>query len=680
MLSSIIDIGKSLSSSNSADVSNFIKMPATKEKKGKNIVKCLIGILDFDTVQKKALFRVNNLGLADPFAVAKEYKYFGNFKGNRPQWSLTTDNLGYLLTDSLENLRKMSDGILYQEISKIVDFFYTAVDFKNHRGTMVLDLTKVDFSNIPGLDVSSLYPSKNGNFSKIDMNKSDYEKKIAKLINEYLIDDKNSFIMFWTVFVDGNMLSSMKEYDLVSTKMLAGNSDQWDQKGICSICGKEGEISYKSTKNLQLLKFYITDKISFASNISEDGFRNNMGICQSCYGALATAEKFLLNKMQKSIGGMPLYLIPSIPNVIIQQNNLEFIANTIDVLLNYKKVLDLEDELNNLLNDYSEGTNAVSFGYSLTLLFQNKKSNSSSDFKIYKIMEEIPKTRIEEIFETLKKSCLLYNRYFSSPSGNEESGFVFNLTDAYYHLQLRSDKRAVDRKAVLDIISYIVAGRPLSKGEIVKRLLGNVRLDFLKLESKNPYFSLCNSVTKKLVFMSFLVYDGLISTDLGGWYEMSNLDEMETGLMNGVMDETVKRGMEYLKAAKYNPLQRGLFWIGYLSGRVMLAQYKRLKSQPLLDKIGFKGMSKHDLIQYDIELLESMKNYNLLGVPNLQKIHFLAHFYMDDVINSEGYIPTREEIPFYIMAGIAYEYYTRIGKEDKNEEAEERAEEEALDE
>lgn len=248
---------------------------------------------------------------------------------------------------------------------------------------------------------------------------------------------------------------------------------------------------------------------------------------------------------------------------------------------------------------------------------------------------------------------------------------TLNLQKMYYNLQPIRDSSSMDKKGVIEIIASIIAAGYVSKDEVMKRIMENLRQTVVG--SNFSYGKFCLSIAEKVIFIMFIEIDESNIRNDGGENKMDDISNFEESIVTGMLDNEVNKGIEFLNKAKYYGPQKGLFWLGYLSGKLMYAQYRRLKNQPLLDKIGFKGMNKSDLIQYDIELLEGLKNYDLFGFSSIQKIHYLAHSYIDRYLNDDSVVLTKEEIPFYILAGISYEYFTRNSKgdEEKDEEKDE---------
>lgn len=652
MLSAFVDLGNALLVGHSDDdISNLISIP----KKRSN-TKPVIGIVEFNTTNAKVSFNAMQLPKGENInEIAKRYRFVGNPKGNKPQWALTTSNLGYLLTDSIINLQTMTPaGSLRDKLENISKVFFRDINYKDQKNKRAVDLSKLDLCNLHGINLDEYCANQD---SEVEKRRKDYLQGLSKEISKHLLDQAQE-ALFWTVSKDGELLCNLDEYDIIIRNNLIGEEHQEKEIGICSICGKKDGVSYEDTKNLEF-KYFITDKISFASDIDPEGFNRNMAVCKSCLKKMITAEKFLKNDMNVSIGGNVVYLIPSIHGVALESSEIKALSNRIskrfNKLVNYKSIKEIEDELASYSEEFS---NIVR--YTLTLIFQKKKKNAaSSDFKISRIIEEIPDTRIDEIFRELRESSSVF----------DEFGVILNLQKMFYNLQSSKGSSPMDRKFALEIIASIIAGGYVSKYEVMKRMMENLRQTVVSSEFKFDDF--CLSIAEKGIFIMFLEIDKSIVQNSGGENNMNKNEDVEENVVSGMLDNEIKKGTEFLVRAKYSAPQKGLFWIGYLSGKLMSVQYRRLKKQPLLDKIGYKGMGKSDLIQYDIELLEAMKNYDLFGIPSIQKIHYIAHSYIDRYLNDNLIVLSREEIPFYIMAGISYEYFTRKSKEVEDEEREE---------
>lgn len=666
-LLSILNLGESVGSK---DISSLIQKPSFPPKK-----KPAVGIIDFNLKERLISFDLNMIpSTTNVIEVAEKYRFVGNPKGNKPQWALSTANLGYLLTESISNLIKNLDSgsELRLKLSEIFETFFKNVTFKDGKKGIIVNPRMLA---IPGFEAYSVDASLNLNF-----NKDEFLKALAENIIKRLSDRDTTFV-FWTIRLNEEFLCTSDEYADAVLSIQEGESNDTGKSGICSICGKRNPVSYKDTTNLQF-KYFITDKISFASNLEASGFISNMVICKSCYWKLLGAERYIKNSLQVSLGGYPVFLIPSLPGEVIERNDMnslaEIVTHKFKTILNYNNLQELEDELANVSNE-----SGIKGHYVLTILFPKKSARS--DFKISEILEEIPLTRINNILSNLKKATQTYKNYFSV---DETYGSTFqfscSLQKSFYYLQPLTGFGNTDKKAALDLIASVFSGLPISQNVLLKMLMENLRQRQLRLgndHSKNKamdrekqdfsYRGFCRSIVETGIFVLFLNLDSLPIENLKGVEKMNEIENVEMSFVGKKVDEVVEKGEAFLSEAKYDPAQKGLFWLGYLSGKLMASQYKSLKKQPLLDKIGFKGMDKSALKQYDVELFESMKNYGLLGAPWIQHIHFLAHKYLDQYLNEVDEHIQREEVPYYILAGISYEYFTRPSKEKEQEEQEE---------
>lgn len=137
--------------------------------------------------------------------------------------------------------------------------------------------------------------------------------------------------------------------------------------------------------------------------------------------------------------------------------------------------------------------------------------------------------------------------------------------------------------------------------------------------------------------------------------------------------EFLDKASAFIKTVGYQDVHTGLFYVGVLCGNLENTQYRKLKSSPILDKISFRGMDRSDLVRFYNGLMESLKQYNIFSLPNIQQIAFLAHLNLDKYLHLDnwGNAIRDEEIPFYILSGISFYFYSRYTGENKKEVEEE---------
>ena len=148
MLLSILNLGESVGSK---DISSLIQKPRFSPKK-----KPAVGIVDFDLKKRQAHFDLVMIPpTTDVIEIAEKYRFIGNHKGNKPQWALSTSNVGYLLTESIPNLIKNLDSgsELRLKLSEIFETFFKNVTFKDGKKGIIVNPRMLA---IPGFEAYSV--------------------------------------------------------------------------------------------------------------------------------------------------------------------------------------------------------------------------------------------------------------------------------------------------------------------------------------------------------------------------------------------------------------------------------------------------------------------------------------------------------------------------------------------
>ncbi|KXG43093.1 hypothetical protein U473_02920 [Tepidibacillus decaturensis] len=137
----------------------------------------------------------------------------------------------------------------------------------------------------------------------------DIVKELAKEFEKYLKKNFNmklNEIGLFTVLIDDVPLVFYKEYQkvvledkLISKSRTKKKKEEGNFKQhICHLCGGTDEVSSDIKFDI---KYYIKDKITFASDFDENRFYKNMQLCQNCKKILSQL-KFILEKSRYQIG------------------------------------------------------------------------------------------------------------------------------------------------------------------------------------------------------------------------------------------------------------------------------------------------------------------------------------------------------------------------------------------
>ena len=91
--------------------------------------------------------------------------------------------------------------------------------------------------------------------------------------------------------------------------------------------------------------------------------------------------------------------------------------------------------------------------------------------------------------------------------------------------------------------------------------------------------------------------------------------------------------------------------LGYLVAEIGSAQYKKdKKSKPILNKLNFAGMDKHQVIRLSNEVFEWMRIYEVLQFN--ETVYAVSKTYLDEAF--ENWKLTPEEAVFFILSGYAF--------------------------
>ncbi|OWP56419.1 MAG: hypothetical protein B2I17_06030 [Thermoplasmatales archaeon B_DKE] len=654
MLECIQTIG-SIIESNSKDSLEKIIDTLQKPRKGKDgiIVK-----INFNTVD--GLVEMVGTSVSKDYdyrKLALDYAWVGNSKANSEQWALTTNKLRYILRDSIMNLAKKTDknGELYQKLNNVVKVFYHT------------DGTKVIGKDAPCLlDLTKLK-----DYDSTAANVENSAHKVEAEIIKKMTHPKEQVIL-WTVTYNGELLSQCDEYKHLLIKQKTESADDKESfQGICSYCGRNTLVSFDSTKKMRF-KYFITDKISFASDLSSNGYKRNMAICKDCLRRHLFAEKFIDQRLRSRLGDYQTYVIPCLVGSEMKDEELQYVASSaldnFSSIVNMNNIVDLEQSLEEVSRDGDKSQ------YLLTLMFENPSATAtSSKFKIAKVLYEVPESR----FRTLKKQLITAAKEINesfNPNKRVDMSAVdplkFGLSDLYEFTKplARSSKKAITKKITkkvsLEIVSSVIINGTSDDPRLISRFVEHLRSLY---SSEQFHFAIFSKTTLQMnIFMAFL--------KLTTAREMGENEKMKESNREIMWSEKNKEFFDsanlFIKAAGYTDLQTGLFYVGILCGNLGNAQYRKLKSSPILDRISFRGMDKDSFVRFYNGLMEALKHYDLFPIPDIQSMAYLSHLNLDKYLamdNWGGKI-REEEVPFYMLSGMSFHYYTRRMNKEKNQE------------
>src|SRR3972149_3018110 len=663
-----------------------IKLPLEKRNNKGESIKQRIVILNFDETNGKIICEIE----AVKEESGKEYLWLGNNPGNKPQIFLTSKNIDYLLEDSIANIQNKVEGNLKESLKKVLNEFFIRENGKctikpekfifiderkkfieDKLGTVKnrletantkkeIDSIIKDIKNICSdieekFEVSPKSSSeelKNKILTKLDeINKIDikdlllkiYKDKRKKLIED-LLDSKSvttDSVSIYSVKLNNDLLIKREEYramlfDEKINCLFDINNKNYKKNllkaGRCSLCDKPNVQTTSNATNLNF-KFYMTDKIGFSSDF--DGkFTKNFNICKECYMDLMAGERFIDNNMKTYIGGLRLYIIPTL---LFKNADLNFVAlsNSIKHLNNAIVNLNSLSKLDRQIIEFKEFKDEKN-NFIINYLFYRK---GKSDFKVLKLIKDVPPSRL----------TLINNKEFQIDQLIKESYkankiFKIDLRSIYYAIPISDNEVAYSK--FLEVLDAIFSDRKIDYSFLIDQFAEIIRIIHFAQNGYN--ISPKSSLEFKTIQLNFA---SLFFNKLN---LLRGLKMNESKGNIAVPEEITKFWNDI---GTYDDPKKALFLLGYIVGNVGNKQYKSgHETKPILNKINFQGMNIQTIIRLTNDIFEKLAQYKILGY---NETIFHQYKRLVDVYSNDWPLNNQENV-FYILSGYSFSTYQAI--------------------
>ena len=619
MISALESLGSKLQSD---ILSN--KITSIKQKTGDSYVceinfNTLEGTIDF--IPKK-IIDTNNSN-----SFSRKYLWIGNIKGNKPQWHITSDNLTYIFNSIpilLQNIKGTNNNNFEKKLIKVNNQFYVSKGKTKYLNTDNLHVNIINNEYIISFNAEdNIDSTKNLNKLLVDQL---LEK--TKNLNDYY---KN--ISLYTISIDNSLLAEDKEYVEILKNSLAPLDNSY-RKGICSICNREGEVTDDTSKFT--FKYYNTDKISFASEVTD--FAKNFNICNICYQKIVNAENYVTEKLTSYLGNSNIMIIPELipfSNSDISIEKVFKISNSI-----------ISDDAKELAN-IEEGVLYDSNSYLINIMFYQKRNNF---FKIINILPEIPESRILKIRKNLIETHNEFSKIFPSWENSNLTIKGLTIQGFYRTLVLNSNKER--NKEALNIIMNLLKFKHIDSTNIIELYLKDISNNYYQQGRINEI-----NIMLMNAYLRFLERLRLID-------EVSGKNYKRTGEYD--MKETDLTENEFIENAGYTEEQKSLFWMGYAIKKIENIQFlNNIKSKPMLEKINYQGMNFNALEKLVNQIDEKISQYDVYG-KNIGYALYMVHSTMSKYSLDSGKWPvTNVSNVFLIMTG--YTVASQLANPNKEE-------------
>lgn len=591
-------------------------------------------IFDLDTEKEK----INLTPIEISPRTYIDYRYIGKADGsNSLQWFCTTDNVDYFLSQTIINLieRWNEEDPLYEEFIRAKEIFFEDLGVKKSSEKRYQFIMNPRFFQ--------------GERTERDNKKA--LKEVSKQFKDYLkkelqIHPKD--VLLYSLSINNYLIINHPEYERL---VLEDKFSVFDnkEKGICAITNSEGEITGETTK--LKFKYYITDKINFASNIDDKNYAKNMAIGKEAYKRILVGETYILRKFDTRFNSLPCYVIPEFM-FDFSREDIPFddfsdhIMNLVYTVQTLKELERLEDKVEDH-KDYSGIENHVS----LNFLFYTK---SQASLKINKFLANVPVNHLKHIRKVMWNIQEKGKCWFGK--GNWDLG----LNHLYYLIPMREKGGDnYEKRKILLLYESLLSNKVLSYDWLIQQflLLAKTHMfeqyDLYQIKPSKQVsndFQLIHDMLKAQLLIKMLLNLNLINK--GGF------DPVEYQLQ----DEKL---INYLNEMNFNEQQSSLFLLGILIAKIGAAQVSKhfesanagTNSKPILNKLNFQGMNKNRLQILSSEVFEKLSQVKNNSGKNLltpyNELIFAEHKRLFDKNLSVWNISDKESV-FYLLSGYAY--------------------------
>jgi CRISPR-associated protein Csh1 len=645
MLEGIREIGKE--AIKSGEFLENLALPLQPErKKGQKQYKQHVIIINIDTKNKTIKFipaEVNNI-------TAKEFLWIGNTSPQPPQDRLTTTSLVYAISQVIPTLAEaLPDSNLKQQCEFIKDNYFYDMGKQNgqkERYRYILDIEKLHLTNKTMSGIKDEIKDKKNLAKKM----ADFVAKEVQIFIKDELSISKDEIALHTIQIDGKSLVNDKAYKDYLIKRKIEEPFRDVTNNICHVCGNKGEITPDTTQ--LSFKYYMTDKIGFSSDIKgKKGFIKNFAICKNCYQSIMAGEAFIKNNLRTYLAETNVYIIPKFlfptEGVIYLDKWSKYIIGFFNSAVSLENLKKFEQYIQEYLEYEDEKNN-----YILNILFYKQRQ---SEFKILKVIKDVPPSRIEEL-----KGVASDIKDIADGILGEDNRWYLSLGAMYYLFPVRKKQNEVDNKKVLEFYDALISGKPVSYLFLINEFVRLVKVYYF--EEFNQYnINKGNFIHPILQANLLLLYLRKLNLLRGG---------EKMGIEGLNLREDIK---DFIDKIGYSEEKTALFLLGYLIAEVANAQYKDgIENKPILDKVTYQGMNRTRLIRLVNDVFEKLRQYNKKYKVLQYNEGLFAEMKKLMDKNIDIWNLTDTENVFYCLSGYAYDILKvlRYSKEKQNKEEE----------
>lgn len=640
MIEGVMQMGEALFDPDDL-ISNFLnELNPTRGKKQLNVLK-----FNFKLEEKELEIDVNE---EIDEKTSRKYTFVGSADGPRAaQWYVSSTSSNYHLGETFYNLSKLDfEKELNDKIEAVLNTFYIDLgEDIQEKYRCILDIEKC------GITDKSIDELFEGVKKEVDNEKRVGRALLDKVKGEfenYLEDEKNinpRDIGLYTIFIDGEPLSDYKEYQDTVVESKKPKS-KGKSKGVCSTCGSKENLTSNMTK--MRIKYYTTNQVIFASNLSRSNYHKNMQMCQDCMSKFLAGENYIINNLRTRLAAFDIYIIPQfVYGEPLDECDLEIaskkIIKSFNTVKSYDGIKNFRKEIKGSLD--LKGDDSY---FLLNFMFFRSAQKAT---KIQRLIKDVDPS----IFERIITASDQVRNNFSDVFGPKFNNII-TLTSIYFMTPIRMRRgEATQYRDILETYDAVLTNKRLNEKHLIKNLIEAVKVIKFSKNSYNidPEKEILEFyILRANMYIKFLQYMGCLKEGKG--LDVSQLK--------------VKDHMKnYIEKIGYSEQETAMFILGYLIGEIGNVQYRKTEegNKPILNKLNFNGLDKPKIIRLTKDV------FNKLNQEKIRSYNEITFFEMKRLLdaNIDSWQLNKDESLFYVLSG--YSYATTIPmlkkKEDDNE-------------
>jgi CRISPR-associated protein Csh1 len=425
------------------------------------------------------------------------------------------------------------------------------------------------------------------------------------------------------------------------------------------------ELVTSNPRNLKF-KYFITDKINFASHFSKNsGFSKTLALNYNAYKALLVGESFVERELHFKLANTNGLILPQLYFDAFSSPSIKSIS---EALHGVKKRFDfnlglqprLEREI--LKRKIARGT------FSINLLFYVRKQAS---FKVTRLIQDVPEYRLYE----LRRQGNEIKETIGDKLFGESEWWELTLLKMYFLLPVRvtkeNNKRVDHSRGVLEFYATLITNGLVDYHQLIQDFMELARVyrfghpgyqvsgRFKDLKDKEK------EKTLESLFRNYLAQSNLLLAFLRAQKQLKE----ETVSLEYLNDLDLNaRQREYLEKLHYSRDQTALYLLGVIVGEIANAQYHlgeggRDGKKVILNKLNYQGMSLNRVRQLTTELFNKLRQYKTRSKKD-GKVYPLLNARNEAIIAQaqellpagmgEGWKLTPSENVYYILSGYTH--------------------------